>query len=161
MNTLEDVISFPFEDSFDKLSFERLDRSLSDFVFLSDFSKSEYVNKIILCPELRSMLIDSLLVDPLDPRDSFMVALSNLKYNGDIDSLVRMLSWQHNNILALTDQCKDLDRTLLKLDDFRVKVAKLTRECNLLRERNAALSFNIKKLKQNGFSPSKSKKGSY
>lgn len=79
-----------------------------------------------------------------DPRDLFVKSLAELRSTGDIDCLVRHLSWQQSDISNLLCELKEYNRCLKKLDEFRVKCSRLQDSVTKLRERNAELVRAIK-----------------
>lgn len=79
-----------------------------------------------------------------DPKDLFILSLTELRDTGDIDCLVRALNWQHNDIAYLSHQLQYYERSLVKLDSYRKECARLKDLSNKLRERNSEL---IKALK--------------
>lgn len=81
------------------------------------------------------------------PDDLFVQALAKLRDNGDIDCLVRSLSWQQNDIAFLSNELKNYERTLVSLDSSLRKIAKLKDDAVKLRKRNGELLTTIQKLR--------------
>lgn len=108
-----------------------------------EFAES-IVDYLISIPRLCEAFKNRLFVQP-NPKDIFILALTELRDTGDIDCLVRALNWQQNTIDSL--RC-DVDRyhsTLLKLDALRQECARLQHNLSVVRNRNAEL---IKALKE-------------
>ena len=74
-----------------------------------------------------------------DPKDIFILALTELRDTGDIDSLIRALNWQQNTINSLSCDLQGYHRSLSKLDTYRQEVARLKHRCNVLSQRNCEL----------------------
>ena len=108
-----------------------------DFDFYSDQQQRDILDAL-LHSSIRSAMSDVLLVSP-DPKDLFVVALSQLRDSGDIDVLVRALNWQHNDIAFLSHQLQGYERSLSKLDTYRKECARLRDAANNLRDRNSEL----------------------
>lgn len=92
-----------------------------------------------------------------DPRDLFVKSLAELRSTGDIDCLVRHLSWQQSDIVNLLCEIKDYNRCLAKLDEFRIKCSRLQDSVTKLRERNADLVRAIKNSNISTYGTKKSK----
>lgn len=99
----------------------------------------------IICASPLSLLIEERIFAKVgDPRDLFVKSLAELRSTGDIDCLVRHLSWQQSDIANLLCEVKDYNRCLAKLDEFRVKCACLQDSVTKLRKRNSELVRSIK-----------------
>lgn len=92
-----------------------------------------------------------------DPRDLFVKSLAELRSTGDIDCLVRHLSWQQSDIANLLCEIKDYNRLFKKLDEYRVRSARLQDSITKLRERNAELVRAIKNFNISTYGTKKSK----
>lgn len=103
-------------------------------------------------PVLRKLMIEfakGVIPKVSTPDELFIKALAQLKDTGDIDVLVRHLSWQQNDIAFLSHQLKDYESTLVKLDKSLSDVARLRDSCNRLRKRNGELLHTIRSLSKN------------
>lgn len=106
---------------------------------------------------LYAMIEERVFAKVGDPRDLFVKALAELRSTGDIDCLVRHLSWQQSDISNLLCELKDYNRSLKKLDDFRIKCSRLQDSVTKLRERNAELVRAIKNSNISTYGTKKSK----
>lgn len=116
-----------------------------DDPFTLDVEESFHI--LFTSPLFRSIIFDYVRkVTPKTstPDDLFIKALAQLKDTGDIDVLVRHLSWQQNDIAFLSHQLKDYESTLVKLDKALSDVARLRDSCNRLRKRNGELLHTIR-----------------
>lgn len=109
----------------------------------SEFAE-EVVDFLINCPNIKEAFINRLFVKP-DPKDIFILALTELRDTGDIDCLVRALNWQQNTIDSLRCDVDNYHKTLLKLDVLRQECSRLQHNLSVVRDRNAQL---IKALKE-------------
>ena len=125
-----------------------------DYSYYDDSLRAFIVDILLSDPVLRKSLRDAFFDRP-SPTDLFIISLAQLKDNGDIDSLVRALNWQHNDIAFLSSRLEGYERSLQKLDDLRREVARLRDDAVKLRERNSAL---IRALKDSNVSIPKSMK---
>lgn len=108
----------------------------------------EIVDFLVTVPRLCEAFKKRFFVQP-NPKDIFILALTELRDTGDIDCLVRALNWQQNTIDALSFDVERFNRTLLQLDVYRQKCARLQHSITTLRQRNAEL---IKALKESNSS---------
>ena len=146
-----------------RLNFDSV-RDLSDFAHSLNLYKSSQpfiidldteddilciLDIIISCPYLVERLKEYSVFKPVEasPDDLFVIALFKLRDTGDIDSLVRSLNWQQNDIAFLSNELKTFERTLVKLDESLSKIAKLRDDSNKLRKRNASLLSTISQLR--------------
>lgn len=81
------------------------------------------------------------------PADLFIESLAQLNDTGDIDVLVRHLSWQQQDISFLVSQLVSYERNLTKLDESLKQIVKLKNDVKKLRARNAELCKFISILK--------------
>lgn len=116
------------------------------------FDIQDAFNILLTSPLLRKYMIDFVNKNTpksSTPDDLFIKALAQLKDSGDIDVLVRHLSWQQNDIAFLSHQLKDYESTLVKLDKALSDVARLRDSCNRLRKRNGELLHTIRSRSKN------------
>lgn len=106
----------------------------------------EIVDYLITIPRLRDAFKRRLFVQP-DPKDIFILALTELRDTGDIDCLVRSLNWQQNTIDSLLCDVESLNRSLVQTDRLRQEVARLRHNIGVVRNRNSEL---LRSLKLNG-----------
>ena len=81
------------------------------------------------------------------PADLFIESLAQLNDTGDIDVLVRHLSWQQQDISFLVSQLVSYERNLTKLDQSLQQIVKLKNDVKKLRASNAHLRKFISNLK--------------
>lgn len=113
---------------------------------LSDDYKPLVLDKLLV-GRLRKDIQSRLLVQPLDPRDHFMVSLSNLREDGDIEHLVRSLNWMDDDLRYYKRRVDLLEGEQKIADKLRVEVARLKDSNNALREKNAQLKEQLKQFK--------------
>lgn len=111
---------------------------------VSEEFAEEIVDYLISIPRLCKAFKNRLFVQP-NPKDIFILALTELRDTGDIDCLVRALNWQQNTIDSLLFDVEHYRKCLLKLDDLRVECSRLQHNLSVVRSRNAEL---IKALKE-------------
>ena len=102
---------------------------------------NDFVDFLLDTPFRDSIIskVRSLVLSRPSSRDLFVRSLSELADTGDIDTLVRHLNWQHNDIMHLTHELQGYERALVSLDKLRQKNARLHDEINKLRSRNSEL----------------------
>ena len=123
---------------------------LSDNFKYFNLDIQEEILSILLSSDLlRKSVMQRLLVQPLDPKDTFMVSLSRLRDDGDLQHLVRALNWQHMDICNLKEQLVGYERALKVTDKLRQDTARLRDNVNKLRDRNGELIKQIKNLRTN------------
>lgn len=103
----------------------------------------EVIDFISSIPRLRDAFKRRFFVQP-DPKDIFILALTELRDTGDIDCLIRALNWQQNTIDSLRCDLDSFHRTLTKLDTYRQEVARLKHTVNVVRTRNSELIAALK-----------------
>lgn len=129
---------------------------LSDNFKYFNLDIQEEILSILLSSDLLlKSVMQRLLVQPLDPTDTFMVSLSRMRDDGDIEHLVRALNWQHLDICNLKEQLVGYERALKVTDKLRQDTARLRDSVNKLRDRNGELMRTIHKLRSNGKKSSK------
>lgn len=106
----------------------------------------EIVDFLIKIPRLCDAFKRRLFVQP-DPKDIFILALTELRDTGDIDCLIRSLNWQQNTINSLLCDVDALNRSLIQTDRLRQEVARLRHNIGVVRNRNSEL---LSALKSNG-----------
>ena len=108
-----------------------------------------FSNAVVLCPVMLQRILKA-SSSRVNSRDIFIQSLASLKDTGELDVLYRSLEWQHNDNCHLTHELQHYDRALERLDDYRVKFARVKDDCAKLRERNAALVKQLKELRSYG-----------
>lgn len=126
---------------------------LNEFIEYLRFSKLNNIplTKGVVCDidDLRCVL-DSLpfgSTRSTNAKDLFVESLAQLNDTGDIDVLVRYLSWQQHDISFLVSQLVSYERNLTKLDEALKLNVKLKNDIKRLRVRNAELSKLVSSLK--------------
>lgn len=105
---------------------------------ISETSAEELVDFLIEVPTLCECFKKRLFVQP-NPKDIFILALTELRDTGDIDCLVRALHWQQNTIDSLRYDVDHYHKSLLKLDALRIECSRLQHNLGVVRSRNAEL----------------------
>lgn len=124
---------------------------LSDnFKYFTDDIQNEILSILLSSDYLLKSLMQRLMVHPLDPTDTFMISLSRMRDDGNLEHLVRALNWQHIDICNLKEQVVGYERSLKVTDKLRQETARLRDSVNKLRDRNGELMKQLKKLRENG-----------
>lgn len=105
---------------------------------VSEEFAEQIVDFLISIPRVCEAFKNRLFVQP-NPKDIFILALTELRDTGDIDCLVRALNWQQNTIDSLRHDVDHYHKTLLKLDVVRQECARLQHNLTVLRNRNSEL----------------------
>lgn len=141
-NELVDLLDSYLEEQLSSCA----DMMINFYDDLPDDKKSLLIDRL-LAGRLRQDIQERLLVHPLDPRDHFMVALSNLREDGDIEHLIRALNWMDDDIRLLSQEMSRLIGSDKAADKLRIEVARLKDSNNALREKNAQLREQLKQCK--------------
>lgn len=115
-----------------------LDDYVEDYSVLSPSDQLDFLKTIFSNKKLVDDIVKRVFPEA-SPKDLFVQSLANLRDTGDIDSLVRALNWQHNDISYLSHQLVHYESSLRKLDELRVTCARLRDSAEQLRKRNSEL----------------------